>query len=171
MASTSSPSTPASKAINQDVLSRIQHLDVTKNIQDRSRTSVAYGGYSEVFTGRLRRVGNERVDVAIKRLRFHVGEEKALKVRPLALAKEFHLMRFVQQFAKEVYVWSKLSHPNILPLLGFAFCKETRFPLLVSEWMHLGTAWSYVQENPGLSLLNVAILVCAVYHIVAVPPS
>ena len=69
------------KSVDQVILSRIQHLDVTRNIEDRSPTSVAYGGYSEVFTGRLRRAGNERVDVAIKRLRFHVGEAKALKAR------------------------------------------------------------------------------------------
>ena len=28
----------------------------------------------------------------------------------------------VQQFDKEVYVWSKLKHPNVLKLLGLAFC-------------------------------------------------
>ena len=81
MASSSAASAPSPKAINQDVFFRIQHLDVTRNIEDRSQSSVAYGGYSEVFTGRLRRVGNERVDVAIKRLRFHVGEAKAVKAR------------------------------------------------------------------------------------------
>ena len=65
-------------------------------------------------------------------------------------------------------MWSKLSHPNILPLLGFAFCEETRFPLLVSEWMHHGTAWAYVQNNPGQDLLYVAILVRSVHYTEAV---
>ena len=80
------------------------------------------------------------------------------------------LITTVQQFAKEVYVWSKLSHPNVLPLLGFAFCEDTRFPLLVSAWMHLGTAWSYVQNNRELHLIHVAILVCVIYLTSAVPP-
>ena len=81
------------------------------------------------------------------------------------------LITIVQQFAKEVYVWSKLSHPNVLPLLGFAFCEDTRFPLLISEWMHFGTAWSYVQDNQELHLVHVVILVCDTHHTVEGPPS
>ena len=81
MSSSSAAGAPAPRAINQDVLSRIRHLDITNNIEDRNQTSVAYGGYSEVFTGRLRRFGDEKVDVAIKRLRFHIGETKAMKAR------------------------------------------------------------------------------------------
>ena len=76
-------------------------------------------------------------------------------------------MTIVQQFAKEVYIWSKLSHPNVLPFLGFAVCEETRFPLLVSEWMYLGTAWTYVQNTQEQNLLYVATLVCAIYHVAA----
>ena len=72
-----------SKSISQDVLSRIRHLDVTANIINKSQETVAHGGYSEVFTGRLHRVRNNQMDVAIKRLRFHTGEKKAMKVRPL----------------------------------------------------------------------------------------
>ena len=39
---------------------------------------MAYGGYSEVFTGHLHRVEG-KVDVAIKRLRYHVGEAKVME--------------------------------------------------------------------------------------------
>ena len=63
-------------------------------------------------------------------------------------------------------MWSKLSHPNVLPLLGFAICEETRFPLLISEWMPLGTAWTYVQENRGLTLSDVKELVCSINALV-----
>ena len=93
MASSSSTGARAqghAKAIDKDVLSRIRHLDVTENITDRSRTTVAHGGFSEVFKGRLRKDGTERpeADVAIKRLRFHVNEEKIKEVRLiLALLK------------------------------------------------------------------------------------
>ena len=70
-----------SKSIDQDVLARIQHLDVTEHITDRSQTTVARGSYSEVFTGLLHRVGDVQVSVAIKRLRFHTGEAKVMKAR------------------------------------------------------------------------------------------
>ena len=75
-----------SKSIDQDVLSRIRHLDVTRNITDRSQKTVAHGGYSDVFIGRLRRGEKEQVHVAIKRLRFHTGEAKVMEARPSLLS-------------------------------------------------------------------------------------
>ena len=86
------------------------------------------------------------------------GQEGSCTLTPFRKAPQ--LTGNLQQFTKEVYVWSKLSHPNVLPLLGFAICEETRFPLLISEWMYLGTAWTYVQTNQDLSLAEVAELVC-----------
>ena len=71
-----------SNGLDQDVLARIQHLDLSNNITNRSQEAVAHGGYSEVFTGLLTRDGNEPLGVAIKRLRFHVGEAKVKKASP-----------------------------------------------------------------------------------------
>ena len=71
--------------LDGDILARIQHLDLSNNITDRSREAVAYGRYSEAFTGLLHRGENEPLRVAIERLRFHVDEEKVKKVRPLLL--------------------------------------------------------------------------------------
>ena len=88
MESTSAAAVRRQKGIDKAILSRIQHLDVTANLTDKSHETVGHGGYSEVFTGRLHRVGNGQVDVAIKRLRFHTGEEKVLKARPSSLIVE-----------------------------------------------------------------------------------
>ena len=73
------------RSIDQDILSRIQHLNVTGNIVDRSQSAVTYGGFCEVFRGRLRQDGREHLDVAIKRLRFHVDEANVKKASPLAV--------------------------------------------------------------------------------------
>ena len=72
-----------SRSIDQDVLSRIQHLNVTGNVVDKSQSAVSYGGFCEVFRGRLRQDGREHLDVAIKRLRFHVDEANVKKASPL----------------------------------------------------------------------------------------
>ena len=154
-----------SKSFDPDVLSHIKHLDISKYITDKSPTAIAYGGFSEVFRGQLQRDSDEHehVGVAIKRLRFHVDESKVKKAgRFLNIVQKIcRLTRKAQQFAKEVYVWSKLCHPNVLPLLGFAICEETRFPLLISEWMRLGTAWAYVR-NHDLTPSEIVELVCIV---------
>ena len=76
--------------INQDVLSRVRHLDVTQNITDRSQKTVAHGGYCEVFTASLHRIGSDQVQVqvAVKRLRFHTGETKVMEAGPSLLPEK-----------------------------------------------------------------------------------
>ncbi|EJD06479.1 kinase-like protein [Fomitiporia mediterranea MF3/22] len=64
---------------------------------------------------------------------------------------------YFQLLEKEVYVWSKLRHENILPLLGYAFDMDTEFPMLISEWMENGSAWTYVNSNPQCDLLRLVI--------------
>ncbi|KLO11006.1 kinase-like protein, partial [Schizopora paradoxa] len=48
---------------------------------------------------------------------------------------------------REVRLWSKLEHPNILPLLGF-FLDGPSSPNLVSRWMKNGTLTKYLQDRP-----------------------
>ncbi|KAL4068442.1 kinase-like domain-containing protein [Scleroderma yunnanense] len=52
----------------------------------------------------------------------------------------------MQRVLREVHLWSKLRHQNVVPLLGFV----TQFDLtisIVSEWMHKGNAFEYVQNT------------------------
>lgn len=54
---------------------------------------------------------------------------------------------------REVRVWSKLTHENILPLLGiwenFNVCGIHNGTLgLVSPWSEKGTLQSYLRKNP-----------------------
>ncbi|KAG6330634.1 hypothetical protein ID866_8457 [Astraeus odoratus] len=52
----------------------------------------------------------------------------------------------IQATYREIHVWSKLRHENILPLLGIA-TKFDRTISLVTEWMPLGNAHDYVQDR------------------------
>ena len=53
---------------------------------------------------------------------------------------------------KEIRIWSRLAHKNILPLLGFII--EGEYPSLISEWMENGTALKYVKRNPECDILE-----------------
>ncbi|TFK26396.1 ras GEF [Coprinopsis marcescibilis] len=61
------------------------------------------------------------------------------------LGKEKH-------FKREVSIWRKFDHPNILPLFGIAYVGDHVFS--VSPWMEGGTAINYVQENPACNRLK-----------------
>lgn len=41
-----------------------------------------------------------------------------------------------------MYIWARLEHKNVLPLLGF-FLEGGEFPHLISEWMVKGTLHDY----------------------------
>lgn len=67
-------------AVDKDILSCIRFLGQSAKIMQRSKKAVGLGGYSEVFRGRCLVEGRGQVDVAIKRLRFHIDDEAFTKV-------------------------------------------------------------------------------------------
>ncbi|KAG6329715.1 hypothetical protein ID866_9375 [Astraeus odoratus] len=93
---------------------------------DRGDNFVVRGGYALVRKGKLRPEGTE---IAIKTSRGGLpGDELTIK-----------------RFLKEVHLWSKLKHNNILPLLGIT----TEFDMtvsIISLWMDKGNAHDYVQD-------------------------
>ncbi|EJD07112.1 kinase-like protein [Fomitiporia mediterranea MF3/22] len=125
----------------QRTLAKLTHLDLTGRVQYNTTVMHANGGYCDVFVGTIPTLPHEGPSdksaliltskVAVKRMRIHIYKERD----------------FDKLFAKELYVWSKLKHPNILPLRGFAL--EGAYPLVISEWMENGTLREYLQVHPN----------------------
>ncbi|EJC99208.1 kinase-like protein [Fomitiporia mediterranea MF3/22] len=123
----------------QGTLARLTDLDLTGRVQYDSTAMRANGGYCDVFVGvvAIQRHGYSsgttgtagKVKVAVKRMRVHVQKER----------------EYDKVLAKELYVWSKLGHPNILPLRGFAL--EGAYPLVISDWMENGTLREYLRDH------------------------
>jgi serine/threonine protein kinase len=59
-------------------------------------------------------------------------------------------------------VWKRLTHPNIVPLLGVTLVP----PQLISEWMSGGDLRDYIKKNPDANRLGlvgvppVALILC-----------
>ena len=51
-----------------------------------------------------------------------------------------------KNFLKEVHTWSKLNHPNVLPLIGITTDFECTVSI-VSPWMEKGNARDFVQNK------------------------
>ena len=52
--------------------------------------------------------------------------------------------------SKEVVIWKRLRHLNIVPFIGV-----TTNPLqVVSEWMPNGTLTEFIEKNPGANRIG-----------------
>ncbi|KAL5523312.1 hypothetical protein ACEPAF_1579 [Sanghuangporus sanghuang] len=115
--------------VSPGILAELKHLDLSDFVGFNNNV-VNGGAYGDICKAYCRFPDGRRSRVSMKRLRFYLREDITLL------------------FEKEIYVWSKLQHVNILPLMGYAFDGPTGFPVLVSQWMPLGSAWSYLKDKP-----------------------
>lgn len=58
--------------IDREILNQLQHLDMSGLVVYKNRDARGQGAFSEVFMGNCHIRGHYKVDVAIKRLRFHI---------------------------------------------------------------------------------------------------
>jgi len=73
-------------------------------------------------------------------------------------------MTVIQRMVKEMYIWWKARHENILPFLGF-FHDEHGFMHFVSEWMDNGTLLDYL-PNIGRGCETKAVVIVHSYYLV-----
>lgn len=96
-----------------------------------------------IYRGMLRPSGTE---VAIKMVRGSFpGDADAIKVNNIRSTMPSSTDH-IQRALREVYVWSKLHHENVVPLLGIA-TKFNQTVSLITEWMSRGNAHDYVQDK------------------------
>jgi serine/threonine protein kinase len=92
--------------------------------------------------------------VRAKRIRMHPMrglEETEVSTLAVSLPGRLHL-RNPQAFFQEAVVWKRLTHPNIVPLLGVTLVP----PQLISEWMSGGDLLDYIKKNPDANRLGLA---------------
>jgi hypothetical protein len=88
--------------------------------------------------------------VAIKLLRILTIRDqdgvKARKVLPLAHPEfdEHYINGSLQRLNREVYVWHRLEHPNIVKLFGTSYHMSGR-PSMVMQWHQNGSASDYLK--------------------------
>lgn len=70
----------------------------------------------------------------------------------------------LQKLTKEIRIWSQLSHPNVLPFLGYFVEGEGAMPSLVSEWMENGTLTVYLEKIPYCGDETLSIVRFAEYY-------
>ncbi|CAE6465216.1 unnamed protein product [Rhizoctonia solani] len=106
--------------------------DITKqlNLSASSEYPVSTGGFGDVYRGSL----HNGFQVSIKCLRLP-GLDSSEETR-----------KDLKNAARELYVWSKCKHPNILELKGVALYRNQL--AMVSPWMSNGDVIHFLSQNP-----------------------
>ncbi|KAI5119291.1 hypothetical protein M0805_008206 [Coniferiporia weirii] len=120
-------------------LSQLSRLNITRFVTfDRSvENIIGLGCSSDVYLGTYEPSGHLRLIVVIKILRHTPSDSEVI----------------TRAAAREIDIWSKLFHPNVLPLLGYII-EENSLPLLVSKYMEGGSALKYVQDHPECDVIH-----------------
>lgn len=106
---------------------------------------LASGGFADLRSGRYK----EHL-VAIKTLRITARDDYVrIKKVSIDLGRPGHTPSAIplQRFCKEVVLWSTLSHPNILKLVGVQEDVKKRQFSIVSEWMTRGNIMEFIEIN------------------------
>ncbi|CAE7191820.1 unnamed protein product [Rhizoctonia solani] len=90
---------------------------------------VSGGGFGDIWKGRL----YSGTKVAIKAWRTNTMEQAGYKT--------------LKRAARELYIWSRMDHPNIHRLQGVILFRD-QYLGMVSEWMENGNLHEYLRQHP-----------------------
>ncbi|CAE6399147.1 unnamed protein product [Rhizoctonia solani] len=107
-------------------------IDLSSQMDTQQNTAMIMsgGGFGDIWMGRLHNGGK----VAIKTWRTNALEQNDYITLKCA--------------ARELYIWSRMEHPNIHRLQGVIMFRD-RYLGMVSEWMENGDLRQYLQRYPG----------------------
>ncbi|OCB90803.1 kinase-like protein [Sanghuangporus baumii] len=122
-------------------LAGLEDFDLTGRVAYHTDSSYLAGGaYGDIRIGDCAILGRGRVRVAVKCIRLYLRDNPEV----------------IKLIEREVRLWSKLNHPNILPLLGYTV-EQHGLPALISEFMDSGTILKYVQAHPVSDIMHMVL--------------
>ncbi|KAI5120172.1 hypothetical protein M0805_008439 [Coniferiporia weirii] len=137
---TAAPTQPQQppRELLESTVSSLSRLNITGRVTfNRSDPPHGGGGYGDVYSGIYECPGRGQMAVAVKRPLYYSQDDSSVKIT-----------------AKELYVWSKLEHPNLLRLEGFITEEGRPLPSLVSEWMENGSILGYVKQRAECDMIH-----------------
>ncbi|KIM82292.1 hypothetical protein PILCRDRAFT_820676 [Piloderma croceum F 1598] len=115
--------------------------DLTGSVKFQDRQAAAQGGFGDVYVGVWQKSESHSVKVAIKVLRM-LSQDEDEKVR-----KDKRLRR-------ELKIWQRLDHVNILPLYGIISDFGPYSTAMVCPWEDNGTLTKYLESESNISIME-----------------
>ncbi|KLO16193.1 kinase-like protein [Schizopora paradoxa] len=136
----------------EDVLKKLPNHNLEGRIECQSQPTLSIGGCSDIYLGSFK---TDVLPILSKLLKCTICRSPKEKMHEttcnrcmsiwngkLAVKKirgHLHDENHSKAIARELYVFSKLSHPNVLPLTGF-FILDC-FPAIVTPWVENGSLY------------------------------
>ena len=151
----SSPSQPQPRprAVSQPSIDLSYYCeDLTNDLEQVLKDAVGGGSFSDVYKYYRDRHAGPPSYFAVKQFRynssFKLTEEQTERVSLSNTYLPFCVLTDDnQRIKREIQSWINLKHSNILRLEGILYRGGSRFPCLVSQWMHTGTARRYCRSE------------------------
>ncbi|KAF9781369.1 kinase-like domain-containing protein [Thelephora terrestris] len=105
---------------------------LSDNILKEGDLAFASGGFSDVWKG------------------YHNGNTVCIKAFRVYTADK--LTKIKKRLFKEIVIWRRLSHPNVLPVLGIS--PELSPLCIISEWMSDGNILEFTWAHPKVNRLR-----------------
>ncbi|CAE7126026.1 unnamed protein product [Rhizoctonia solani] len=131
----SGPQMVTDQMSTQDIfecLIRAGCVDMSAHMDSRQETAMiaSGGGFGDIWKGEL----HTGAKVAIKAWRTDALEPCGYKT--------------IKRAARELFLWSRMSHPNVHQLQGVILLRD-QYLGMVSEWMDNGNLHQYLRKHPG----------------------
>ncbi|KAJ7111876.1 kinase-like domain-containing protein [Mycena epipterygia] len=111
-----------------------QGRDLKGRVTQDDQYPFAGGGNSNIYRGKLTRSDGRKIRVAIKMIRMSDDGSGQLE----------HILRHLK---REVDVWSRIKHNNVLPFIGV--CDDIApSPVLISPFYKFGHVATYLRKHP-----------------------
>ncbi|KIJ18501.1 hypothetical protein PAXINDRAFT_97288 [Paxillus involutus ATCC 200175] len=118
------------------LLDTVPYENLTCRIRKQTTFPTAGGGFGDIYKCSLD-TGTESIDVAVKSL------------RQFTILDGEGSCRQSKMLCRELSIWARLRHENVLPFYGIAF-EFGPLPAIVGPWAQNGTLGGYLARNPDL---------------------
>ncbi|KAJ7472602.1 kinase-like domain-containing protein [Mycena latifolia] len=118
-------------------LPELNGRDLKGRVTQDDQYPFAGGANSNIYRGKLTRSNGRKIRVAIKMIRISDDGSGQLE-------------EVLRRLRREVDVWGRLKHKNVLPFIGV--CDDIApWPVLVSPFYKFGHAGRYIKKHPAIN--------------------